>query len=443
MLQKFISALRAQAKSFAFAEHQINQELIAPAALKTIRVLQSSGYEAYLVGGGLRDLLLGLNPKDFDVVTDARPEQIKKLFKRCYIIGRRFRLAHVYQGRDMIEVSTFRSHQADQEATTKGKARAAIYGDMQSDYSRRDLTINALYYDPSTELLHDFSGGYEDLSNRRLRMIGAPAKRFQQDPMRILRVLRFAAKLNFQIDAALSKQLRLCRHLLHNLPSARLLDEYYKFFYFGHAQAALAQLRQYDLLTELFPQLDDVYQGGSSEQQQLLDNLLDCAIINTDKRVNGGQSTARAFLVAVFFWHPLQIYWREQDEDLEWRDAFYQAFFHCCQRQNKMLHFPKHINHRAARILYLQSQLERPELPFDLVNQADFRAAYDLLCLRLESGEQQLQSMVTWWTDFQKLSSRSQRLRMLEQIGLEAPRKRRQRAQTVATADHAALELPS
>ena len=444
MLQKFISALRAKAKSFPIDEHQINRNFIAPAALKTIRVLQAAGYEAYVVGGGLRDLLLGLEPKDFDVVTDARPEQIKKLFKRCYIIGRRFRLAHVYQGREMIEVSTFRSHQAEQEAKTRGKTQSGIYGDIQSDYSRRDLTINALYYDPSTELLHDFSGGYEDLNNRRLRMIGAPPKRFQQDPMRMLRVLRFAAKLDFQVEAALSKHIRRSSHLLHSLPSARLLDEYYKFFYYGHARAALDQLREYDLLTELFPQLNDVYQSGRGEQQQLLDKLLDCAVINTDKRVNGGQSTAKAFLVAVFYWHPVQLYWHEQPEDISPREAFYQAFMHCCQRQNKMLRIPKHINHRAARILYLQRRLEQPQLPLDLLNQADFRAAYDLLCLRLESGEQQLETMVDWWTRLQKATNRSQRLQMLAEIGLEAPRKRRSRSKS-AESEPAAddeLELP-
>ena len=430
MLQKFISAFRPKAQSFALSEHQINQEQIASAALKTIRVLQAAGYEAYVVGGGLRDLLLGLHPKDFDVVTDARPEQIKKLFKRCYIIGRRFRLAHVYQGREMIEVSTFRSRQAENEPPPKRGARArdAIYGDINSDYIRRDLTINALYYDPNTEQLHDFSGGYEDLQRRRLRMIGAAPKRFQQDPMRILRVLRFAAKLDFTIDPSLSQHIRQHHHLLHSLPSARLLDEYYKFFYYGHAQAALARLREYDLLTELFPQLDTVYQQGAIEQQQLMDTLLDCAIANTDARVNGGQSTAKAFLVAVFYWHPLQIYLRSQPEELSPRDAFYESLFQCCQHQNQMLRFPKHINHRAGRILYLQHQLEQPQAPFDLVNQADFRAAYDLLCLRRDSGEFELEFMADWWTRFQEHKSRNQRLALCAEIGLGIAPKRRKRS---------------
>ena len=417
MLKKILATFNnKKATQIPAQEHGIDNNLINSAALKTINTLQQGGYSAYIVGGGLRDLLLGLEPKDFDIVTNARPEQIKKLFKRCYIIGRRFRLAHVYQGQEMLEVSTFRSQRHEAPGKRNRRVSEKIYGSIESDYKRRDLTINALYYCPNSQVLHDFVDGYVDIKTKRLRIIGKTRKRFVEDPMRILRVLRFAAKLGWQIEPKLQKQIRSQANLLSTLPASRLLDEYYKLFYYGHARACIEQLRNYDLLEVLFPQLNLVNQRGDAKRQQFMQQLIDCATSSTDARINSGQSTAKAFLIAVFYWHPLQLNIALQRNYLPTWENFSKALAPLLAQQNAIIRIPKNVSQRAARIMSLQQQLQQPERPFELLKHSDFRAAYDLLALRADSGESEVQSMVNWWRRFQ--THKNQRPSLCKQIGI-------------------------
>ena len=424
MLSKLLSPFTNKINRIPASRHGISDDLIEAAALQVIATLQGAGYSAYLVGGGLRDMLFGLEPKDFDVVSDARPEQIKALFRRAYIIGRRFRLVHVHIGRDVIEVCTFRNARAELEPQRKrGKElKAGIYGDIASDYQRRDLTMNALYYDPSSGELLDLSGGFEDICARRLRMIGNPKRRFREDPMRLLRCLRFAAKLDLSIDAELERAIRAHTRLLAELPGARLLDEYYKLFHYGHGQASMRQLQSYGLVAVLFPQLQYALHSDDSERARLTLELLDTALANTDERVVKNMGVSRVFLPAVMLWHPLQLSLAAEAESKEndhaEPEAFYDHVFAMQQLQNRLIRFPKHLSQRAARILRLQYKLIAPEDPFALTSLGDFRAAYDLLCLRAESGEPELKSMVAWWTRFQRSNSRAYRLKLCRQIGI-------------------------
>ncbi|MFO0443752.1 MAG: polynucleotide adenylyltransferase PcnB, partial [Betaproteobacteria bacterium] len=315
----------------AAAEHRIDPRLLDANAVRVVRTLKDAGDEAYIVGGAVRDLLVGLRPKDFDVATDATPEQVKTLFRRAFIIGRRFRLVHVVFGRgrehETIEVSTFRAYLdataaeqvAGNEKTSKAQIadkqhvvdaegrvlRDNVWGPQIEDAARRDFTINAMYFDPVTQTVVDYHGGLADARGRVLRMIGDPATRYREDPVRILRVVRFAAKLGFGLDPATEAPVRAMVPLLANVPVSRLFDEMIKLLQTGHALASLEQMRRFGLVaggTAIFPVLEAALSGGSVARE----TFVRLALEDTDRRVAEGRAVAPSFLLACLLWHDVQ-----------------------------------------------------------------------------------------------------------------------------------------
>jgi len=281
------------------SEHALSRKEMSEHALKVLYRLKKARYESYLVGGGVRDLLLGLHPKDFDVATDATPEQVRKLFGNCRLIGRRFRLAHVHFGREIIEVATFRaSHdQSGGEGVTKDGmiVRDNVYGTLEDDAWRRDFTVNALYYNIYDFSIIDYTGGLEDIESKTIRIIGDAKERLQEDPVRMLRAVRFAAKLNFKIEASLSSSIKENIHLLDGVPVARLFEEVLKLFLHGHALASYELLKEYDLLKHLFSQTaEHLNEAG--------DRFITQALINTDLRIQQKKPIAPAFLYAALLW---------------------------------------------------------------------------------------------------------------------------------------------
>ncbi len=284
-------------------QHRISRKSISDSALKVLYRLSKSGHRACLVGGGVRDLLLDIQPKDFDIATDATPEEIRALFKNSRIIGRRFRLVHIRFGRDIIEVATFRGHAEDSPKTeldTQGRIlRDNTFGDIEEDAIRRDFTVNALYYDIHDYAVLDYAGGLQDIEDRLLRMIGDAGTRYQEDPVRMLRAVRFAAKLDFEIEAVAASAIHQHGHLLAAIPPARMFDEMIKLFHSGSAVRVFELLREFNLLKYLVPALAEWLQDEPSEM--MLD-FVDQALVNTDSRVNSGQSLSPGFIFAALLW---------------------------------------------------------------------------------------------------------------------------------------------
>src|ERR1044071_5124584 len=280
-------------------KHGLAREAISPAAAKVCAVLREAGYSAYVVGGAVRDLLLGIAPKDFDIATDARPEQIKPLFRRALVIGRRFRLVHVMMGPETVEVSTFRA--ADPQTSEKDEhgrvLRDNVFGTQEEDARRRDFSVNALYYDPSTEEVVDFHGGLADLKKRVMRVIGDPTSRYGEDPVRMLRAVRLAAKLGLTLDPATRAPIRSLAPLMERVPPARLFDEMLKLLLSGHASACLRQLRDVGLSKGLLPLLDVIL------EQPLGERFVTLALAQTDERVLAERPVSPAFLFAALLWH--------------------------------------------------------------------------------------------------------------------------------------------
>lgn len=281
------------------SDHPLSRKEMSEHALKVLYRLKKAKYAGYLVGGGVRDLLLGLHPKDFDVATDATPEQVRKLFGNCRLIGRRFRLAHVHFGREIIEVATFRaSHdQTGGEGVTRDGmiVRDNVYGTLEDDAWRRDFTVNALYYNIYDFSIVDYTGGLKDIESKTIRIIGDAKERLQEDPVRMLRAVRFAAKLNFKIEASLSASIKENIHLLDGVPTARLFEEVLKLFLHGHALASYELLKEYDLLKHLFLQTaENLDEAG--------DRFITQALINTDLRIKQKKPIAPAFLYAALLW---------------------------------------------------------------------------------------------------------------------------------------------
>ena len=290
-------------------QHHIQADLICGRAKDVIRRLQRAGYEAYLVGGCVRDLLLGRTPKDFDIATSARPEEIRKLFNSCRLIGRRFRLAHIYYGRDYLEVATFRAphDEADGGGQVSDDGRIIhdnVYGSLQEDVWRRDLTINALFYNPSNGELLDLVGGLADLRAGVIRLLGEPVVRFREDPVRLLRVVRFAAKLKFTIHPDTESLLKPLAPLLAAVSSARLFDEILKLLLSGDGWQTFQLLRQYGLLNYLLPLTAESLRDDSTGT---VAKMLEISLQNTDQRIQDGKSVMPAFLYAVLLWHKVQL----------------------------------------------------------------------------------------------------------------------------------------
>lgn len=389
-------------------DHCVSRSMISDGALKVIHRLNQSGHEAYLVGGGVRDILLGGEPKDFDVATDATPEQVRGLFRNSRIIGRRFRIVHVRFGREVIEVTTFRGSHDDAPTQNKGKHSARneagmllrdnVYGSMDEDAIRRDLSINALYYSSRDFSIYDFVGGLEDLQNKRIRVIGDPETRYREDPVRMLRVVRFAAKLDFDIEAATEAPLTELAPLLGDIAAARMFDEVLKLFMGGRALQTYALMQRYGLFAPLFPATQRLLDQECPQTQELIHQ----GLANTDARIAEGKPVTPAFLYAVLLWPVVKKLHREVLNDgVPAIPALHQAAERCLHKQQQRVAIPKRFSLPMRDIWELQLRFERQsgKRASQLVEHRYFRAGYDFLLLREQSGEVDGQ-LSQWWQAF-------------------------------------------
>lgn len=415
-------------------EHHISDRDISKNAVRVVEQLKKAGFAAYLVGGCVRDLLLDGHPKDFDVATDATPEEVKKIFRSARIIGRRFRIVHVRFGREITEVTTFRGHPgktkpgADHTQSEKGiLLRDNVYGDIKSDALRRDFTVNALYYAPDDGAILDYAGGLNDLQKRQLRIIGDPNARYKEDPVRMLRAVRFAAKLGFAMTPETEAPIREHAEYLADIPPARRFEEVLKLFISGYATAVLTKLEEYGLLTYLFPgaakclQADDTY----------CERMISAMVSNTDKRIRSQKRVTPAFIYAAMLWPPLQMKIREfmQEHKLNHHDAMQQAASGMVGEQLSYTAIPKRFLIPMREIWALQQRLGRRDgrRAFQTMEHPRFRAAYDFLLLREEAGEK-LDGLGLWWTRFQD-ASEAERESMIETLPQKKrPRRRRRKS---------------
>ncbi|MEP7062694.1 MAG: polynucleotide adenylyltransferase PcnB [Betaproteobacteria bacterium] len=401
-------------------QHPVRRTQLSTGARSVTHKLQEAGFKAFIVGGAVRDLLLGLTPKDFDIATNATPEQVKPLFRRAFIIGRRFRLVHVHAGAEVLEVSTFRAAQTGDDATDENGRLISdnVYGLQSEDAKRRDFTINALYFDPETEEVWDYVGGVTDIRARRMRLIGPPVTRYREDPVRMLRAVRLAAKLGIAIDPKTAAPIPKLAPLIQNVPPARLFDEMQKLLLSGHAAQTLKSLRAHGLHHGLLPLLDVVL------EQPLGGRFIDAALANTDERVREDKGVSPAFLFATLLWHEVLVHWKTaQDNGAKPLPALFDAMDHVLNAQAQRIAIPRRFEATIKEIWSLQPRFEQRagSRPARLVEHPRFRAAYDFLAIRGESGEVPM-ALVDWWTRFQDASDTA-REAMLKPD--EAPAKRR------------------
>ncbi len=382
--------------------------------------LAKAGFRACLVGGGVRDLLLGIQPKDFDVATDATPEEVRKLFKNSRIIGRRFRLVHIRFGRDdIIEVATFRGEADDTPRTElddEGRIlRDNTFGDIEEDARRRDFTANALYYDISDYSVLDYVGGMDAIEQRELRLIGDPGTRYQEDPVRMLRAVRFAAKLDFTIEARAAEAIYEYGHLLAVIPPARMFDEIIKLFHSGTALRVYELLRHYKLLKYVVPALDEWLQDEPTEA--MLD-FVDLALVNTDQRVSAGQPVSPGFIFAALLWPVVQAQASARQPDRQKMiPALLEVGETVMQRQVRHVSIPRRFSQMAREIWAAQPRFHRTQgkQPQRLAAFPVFRAAYDFMCIQAMVGLVP-HKLARWWEDYQRENPAAE---------TEAPRKRR------------------
>jgi len=426
---------------YARAEHAISRSLVSENALKVLYRLKKAGYEAYLVGGCVRDLLLGREPKDFDVVTDAHPEQIRAVFRNCRLIGRRFRLAHVHFGQDIIEVATFRALQSDQphgeRVLENGRIlRDNVYGTIEEDAFRRDFSVNALYYNISDFSVVDYVGGMDDHKAARLRLIGDPEQRYREDPVRMLRAVRFAVKLGFTIHPDSAAPIPKLAGLLHEIPPARLFDEVIKLLLSGYAVQTFEQLRHYGLFGALFPETERCL---AREPDGFPLTFLAKSLEQTDRRLADDKPVAPYFLFAALLWEPVRARARRLIESGHQSALAYQdAGNEIITRQLRLIALPKSIGLPVREVWSLQPRFEMTQggRPFRLLGHPRFRAAYDFLLLRAETGEADPE-LAAWWTRFQVASEAEQRA--MVRTGNRSPartrtRKRRTRKRSAPNA---------
>jgi poly(A) polymerase len=419
-------------------EHNISRANISKNAVKVLYRLSKSGYEAYLVGGGVRDLLLGREPKDFDVATNASPEQVKEVFNNCRLIGRRFRLAHVHFGREIIEVATFRSNRNPNEEgdlqTENGRIlRDNVYGTLEEDAQRRDLTIKALYYSVDNFSVVDFADGMSDLKQGVIRLLGDVESRYREDPVRLLRVIRFAAKLGFVIEAETEAPIAKLAPLLGDVPSARLYEEVLKLFLGGAALESFEKLRHYELFGQLFPATEEAL---SYEDHEFPITFVSRGMTNTDERLRQGKSVTPAFLFAVLMWEPVRIRAeRFQQQGMHPVEALQNAASEVLSEQSQRVSIPKRFSYPMRDIWQLQARFTQRQgkRPQRLLTHPKFRAAYDFLLLRAESGEVD-RELADWWTVYQSASSQ-EKMSMTEQGKRGRGRRRRKRRTNTPTTD--------
>jgi poly(A) polymerase len=414
-------------------KHGLSRDALSPAAARVCTALREAGFSGYVVGGAVRDLLLGIAPKDFDIATDARPEQVKPLFRRALIIGRRFRLVHVLMGPETVEVSTFRA--ADTETVEKDEhgrvLRDNVFGTIEEDARRRDFTVNALYFDPASEEVVDFHGGLADLKKRTLRMIGDPVTRYREDPVRMLRGVRLAAKLGLTIDAATRAPIRDLAPLMERVPPARLFDEMLKLLLSGHASACLRQLRDVGLHKGLLPLLDVIL------EQPLGERFVTLALLQTDERVVSDRPVSPAFLFAALLWHEvLAASKARQARGERPAMALDNAMDEVLDTQCAKLAITRKLTATMREVWAMQPRFEQRSgsRPFRLLEAPRFRMAYDFLALRAASGEVPA-DLEEWWRAFQNADPEARKTMLLPETG---PRKRRRRRRKKSPAAAAA-----
>jgi poly(A) polymerase len=422
--------INTQPRIIPRSEHAISRANISSNALKVLYRLKGAGYDAFLVGGGVRDMLLGREPKDFDIATNARPEEVKKLFRNCMLIGRRFRLAHVRFENEIIEVATFRAQgdgASDDEARTENGRilRDNVYGTLEEDAWRRDFTVNALYYNIQDFSVVDYVGGMTDLQSGMLRLIGDPRQRYHEDAVRMLRAVRFAAKLGFRIHPDSEAPIFELAHLLEDIPSARLFDEILKLFLGGCAVQSFELLRHYGLFAYLFPQTDACL---THEREGFPLTLLIRALQNTDARIAEGKPVTPAFLYAALLWEPLrQVMASQEAEVMGEIQALQQAAYAVESQQLARTALPKRFGVPMREIWTLQVRLRRTTglRPLRLLEHPRFRAAYDFMLLRRDAGED-IGELCQWWTEIQGLDD-NERLKQVRGGGGGKGKKRRTR----------------
>lgn len=393
--------------------------------------LKQAGYDSHLVGGCVRDLMLGREPKDFDVVTNALPEEIRELFRNSRLVGRRFRLAHVRFGRDIIEVATYRAlpgdDEEDVERSESGRIlRDNVYGTQEEDAVRRDFTVNALYYDIADFSVKDYVGGAEDLQQGLIRIIGDPETRYREDPVRMLRAVRFAAKLGLIIEKATAEPIGRLAPLLAEVPSARLFEEVLKLFHGGAALNTFEQLRHHNLFEPLFPLTETAL---AEEPGGFPAMLVPLGLKSTDERINSGKSVNPAFLFAVMLWGPMRNVMQQlvaggRSE----ADAMRLAASEVLGDQAGQTSIPRRFTTIVREIWFLQPRFERRtgKRAYRLLAHDRFRAAYDFLCLRGQAGETD-PALCQWWTDFQETDQPGQAALLAAAGGDAGPTKRRRR----------------
>jgi poly(A) polymerase len=437
----------------ARADHTISRADVSGNALRVLYRLKDAGYQAFLVGGCVRDIMIGRHPKDFDVATNALPDEVRSLFRNCRLIGRRFRLAHVVFGREIIEVATFRASHAPSpseepitEADAENEADAAeegrvaefeepempaanndrvqnthgrllrdnVYGTLEEDVWRRDFTVNALYYNIADFSLWDFVGGAEDVAAQRLRLIGDPEIRYREDPVRMLRAARFEAKLAFTIDESTAAPISTLRHLLAGVPAPRLFDETLKLFLTGHGERSLAVLRQRQLLEVLLP---SVGRYLSTHAGNLVEQLLLQGLRNTDSRVSADKPVTPTFLFALLLYGPIAQH-IESLPPQRWHeaDAILEACDHALRDASRRVTIPRRVALGVREMYALQPRLEQPrgKRALRLLDQPRFRAGYDLLSLRAQFGLASAQ-IAQWWTRLQELPA-EERIKALDAL---------------------------
>jgi poly(A) polymerase len=422
------AAIRRKPKQYRASEQGVHLDQVSDAAFRTCETLQKAGHQAYIVGGGVRDLLLNLKPKDFDVATDATPDQVRALFRRSRIIGRRFQIVHVLFGREQIEVSTFRAIQERAETDEHGRVlRDNVWGTQAEDAARRDFTINALYYDPVADLLLDYHDGVRDLKARVLRMIGDPTTRFREDPVRMLRIARFVGKLDFEIEPATKRPIAELAPLVRNVPAARLFDEMLKLLSSGRAMDCLGALRKAGLHHGMLPMLDVILDQPDDE------SFVSIALARTDERIRTGKPISPGFLFATLLWQPVAERWRAATERGEHTiPALADAIDSVIAEQGDQLAITRRFQADMREIWMMQPRFERRSgrSPWNLVEHMRFRAGYDFLLLRCQSGEVP-EELGRWWTDFQEGDS-ERREELIAQAKGRTPeagaRKRRRRS---------------
>ena len=444
MIRKFISRVLGRKSSGSTGEpavigvnrHGIRREHISSGSRRTVETLQEKGYKAYVVGGAVRDLLAGINPKDYDVATNATPEQVRQCFRRSRIIGRRFQIVHVLMGSETIEVTTFRGphdEHSGSKAQTDAQGRVLrdnVFGSEKDDAARRDFTVNALYFDPSSETIIDYHHGVADLKQKTLRMIGDPKTRYREDPVRMLRAVRLAAKLGLTIDPDAARPIREMAELIENIPPSRLFDEMLKLLTSGHAVKCVKQLRADGLHRGVLPMLDVILEQPLGERFVML------ALENTDARIRDGKATSPGFLFATLLWHEVLSKWEALKASGERGiPALFLAMDAVLDVQAEKLAITRRVAGDIKDIWALQPRFEQRsgKRPYGVLEQPRFKAGYDFLLLRAESGEVE-NELAQLWTDFMNHDGEARAAMLLPQPKADEAKKRRRRKRKPNTA---------